>query len=338
MRKLSLKAASGKCDILVGEELENLDEFISAPKTVVITDTNVKHLFASKFPKGEIIEVPVGEKAKTPETVGRLYEWFLELELERGSLVAAIGGGAVCDVAGFASATYLRGLRTAFAPTTLLAQADAAVGGKNGVNFHGYKNLVGTIRQPEVVLCDLSLLQSLPKSEIRNGFAEIVKCACIADQDLFEFVEQHAAEALSLKRTAIEKCVHGALAVKVKAVEADENEAGERRKLNFGHTLGHAVEKTAGKPHGEAISIGMAAAARLSVKRGRLAQKDADRLAALLARIGLPTELDFDKAAALDAVRKDKKRQGDMINFVLLDGIGKAVVEKVTIAELEAVI
>ncbi len=337
MRKLTLKAASGMCEILVGEELENLPDYASAPKTVVITDSNVKHLFAKKFPKGEIIEVPPGEKAKTLETVAKLYERFLELELERGSLVVAIGGGAVCDVAGFASATYLRGLRTAFAPTTLLSQVDAAVGGKNGVNFRGYKNLVGTIRQPELVLCDLSLLESLPRSEIRNGFAEIVKCAAIADREMFEFIEEHAAEALSFKRTAIEKCVHGALAVKVKAVEADENESGERRKLNFGHTVGHAIEKVSGIAHGEAISIGMAAAAKLSVAKGKLGQKDADRLVALLARIGLPTKLDFDKAAALDAVRKDKKRQDDAINFVLLEGIGKAVVEKVAIAELEAV-
>ena len=338
MRKLTLKAASGMCEILVGEELENLPDYASAPKTVVITDSNVKHLFAKKFPKGEIIEVPPGEKAKTLETVAKLYERFLELELERGSLVVAIGGGAVCDVAGFASATYLRGLRTAFAPTTLLSQVDAAVGGKNGVNFRGYKNLVGTIRQPELVLCDLSLLESLPRSEIRNGFAEIVKCAAIADREMFEFIEEHAAEALSFKRTAIEKCVHGALAVKVKAVEADENESGERRKLNFGHTVGHAIEKVSGIAHGEAISIGMAAAAKLSVAKGKLGQKDADRLVALLARIGLPTKLDFDKAAALDAVRKDKKRQDDAINFVLLEGIGKAVVEKVALSELEAVI
>ncbi len=338
MRKLTLRASGGKCDILIGERLENLPDYIGSQKTVVVTDSNVKHLFAKKFPKGEIIEVPAGEKAKTLETVAKLYERFLELELERGSLVVAVGGGAACDVAGFAAATYLRGIRSAFVPTTLLGQVDAAVGGKNGVNFQGYKNLVGTIRQPELVLCDLSLLESLPKSEIRNGFAEIVKCACIADRELFEFIEEHTSEALSLKRTAIEKCVHGALAVKLKAVEADENEAGERRKLNFGHTLGHAIEKLTGKAHGEAISAGMAAAARLSVEKGKLSQKDADRLSGLLSKIGLPVKMEFDRAAAFEAIRKDKKRQDESINFVLLEGIGKAVVEKVTLGELETVL
>ena len=337
MRRITLEAKSGCCEILVGERLENLRDYASAPKVAAVTDSNVKHLLAPRFPKGEIIEVPVGEKAKALETVSMIYERLLSLEFERGSLLVGIGGGAVCDVAGFAAATYLRGIRTALVPTTLLAQADAAVGGKNGVNFKGYKNLVGTIRQPELVLCDLDTLSGLPKSELRNGFSEIVKSAAIADASLFSYLEDHHAEAMALKRTAIEKCVHGALAVKVKVVQEDENESGERRKLNFGHTLGHAVEKVTGRPHGESISIGMAAAARLSVARGRLSEKDAGRLLSLLEKMGLPTSAGVDASSALDAIRKDKKRQEEGINFVLLEGIGKAVVEKVSLSELEAV-
>ena len=338
MRKIVLEAATGRCEILVGERLESITDYVSAPKVAIVTDTNVKHMFALRFPKGQIAEIAPGEASKSLETVQKLYERFLQMELERSSLVIAIGGGVVCDIAGFAASTYLRGVRMAFAPTTLLAQVDAGVGGKNGVNFKGYKNLVGVVCQPELVICDLTLLENLPKSEIRHGFSEIVKSAAIGDAHLFSFLEEHLPDALALKRTAIEKCVEVALSVKVKIVQQDESEAGERRKLNFGHTLGHAIEKTMKMPHGDSISIGMAAAAKLSVKKGKLKQQDADRLIAILEKIGLPTKTEVDKAAVIDAVRKDKKREEDAINFVLLEGIGKAVVEKVSISELEAVL
>ncbi|MBS3067077.1 3-dehydroquinate synthase [Candidatus Micrarchaeota archaeon] len=339
MRIMQLDAPSGTCTLAVGESLANLASYCTSGKTVIVTDNNVRRLHANKFPKAEIIEIERGEDAKTLATVHQLYEKFLELELDRSSLVIAIGGGIVCDVTAFAASTYLRGMRLALVPTTLLAQVDASVGGKNGVNFKGYKNLIGTIRQPELCLFDFDLLKTLSQQELRNGFAEIVKCGAIADANLFAYLEQHHSEAFSHKKTAIEKVVYDSLVVKTDIVAKDEREeSGERMKLNFGHTLGHAIEKTIGLPHGEAISIGMVAVANLSVAKGLLSNKDAERIESLLKKIGLPTKLDYDKSKVIDAVRKDKKRREDDINFVLLEKIGKAKIEKININELEGIL
>ena len=336
---MELSAASGKTRILIGEPVSRLPNYCNAEKTVIVTDGNVKRLHGRAFPPAfPVIEIGIGEKEKTLGTVDALYEKFLGMELERPSMVLAVGGGIVCDVAGFAAATYLRGVRFASVPTTLLAQVDAAVGGKNGVNLKGYKNIIGTIRQPEFVLCDFGFLKTLPRRELLCGMAEAIKSAAIGDAKLFSFLEEHMADALSLKKTAMEKVVHDSLSVKAGIVAADEKESNERRKLNFGHTVGHAIEKVSGMSHGEAISVGMVAAARLSVARGRLAAKDAKRLEALLSGAGLPTDAKLDADAIVDAVRKDKKIEGGNINFVLLSGIGNAVVEKATISELEAVL
>ncbi len=339
MRKIMLETPGGKCCIAVGEPISNLKDYCNAEKVAIITDANVRRLHGSRFPKAEVIEIGTGEGNKTLATVETIYGKLLEMEFERGSLIVGIGGGIVCDVAGFAASTYLRGVRFGFVPTTLLAQVDASVGGKNGVNYHSYKNLVGRIEQPEFVLCDFDLLKTLPQRELRCGFAEAVKSGAIADAGLFSYLEERGAEALALHRTTIEKVVHDSLAVKIAIVGRDEKERGERRKLNFGHTVGHAIEKISQNvSHGEAVAIGMAAAANLSVAKGKLAAKDAARLSSLLGKLGLQTEMELDGASVIEAIRKDKKREGEKINFVLLEGIGKAVVEQVSLEELEAVL
>lgn len=339
MRELKLETTTGKCKIAIGESIARLADYRGEGKLAIVTDANVRRLHGTSFPKCEVIEIGTGEENKTLATVERIYEKLLEMEFERGDMLVGVGGGIVCDVAGFAASTYLRGVRLGLVPTTLLAQVDAAVGGKNGVNLHGYKNLVGTIRQPKFVLCDLELLKTLPQHELKCGFAEVIKGAAIGDAQLFSYLEQHLQQCMELQRTAIEKAVHDSLAVKIAIVSKDEDERGERRKLNFGHTLAHAIEKaTKGVSHGEAVAIGMAAAAKLSVARGKLQEKDAERLVGLLEKAGLPTRMELDIAAVMDAIGKDKKRQGDEINFVLLEGIGQAVVEKISIEELEAVL
>jgi 3-dehydroquinate synthase len=338
MRQMKISGKTGECSIMVGESIGNLEGYCGAGKALIVTDANVRRLHGEKFPGWPVVEVGQGEEAKTLAAVERIYERMLDMEMDRSSMLAGIGGGIVCDVAGFAASTYLRGMRHCFAPTTLIAQADAAVGGKNGVNLRGYKNLVGTIRQPELVLCDLGLLRTLPQREIACGFAEIIKHAAIGDGRLFEFLEAHLEEALSLKRTAIEKAVNDSLSVKAAIVSADEIEKGERMKLNFGHTIGHAVEKAAGLPHGEAIGIGMVAAAGLSSARGMLKKSDAQRISALLARVPLPLEMRGSKAELFDAVAKDKKRRGEAIRMCLLEGIGRAKICEVGLSELEAVL
>lgn len=341
MRKITLKVPSGNCDVLVGESIGHLAEYCGNGKAVIITDGNVRRLHGDKFPKFPVIEIGLGEKNKTLETVQGIYRKFLEMELERSSVVIGIGGGIVCDVAGFAASTYSRGVRFGFVPTTLIAQADAAVGGKNGVNLEGYKNLVGTIRQPGFVLVDFELLKTLPSRELSCGFAEVAKHAAIADASLFSYLEENVGQAISFKRTVIEKVIHDSLLVKTGIVAADETERGERMKLNFGHTVGHAIEKCIALPHGEAVAVGMVAAAKLSCSKGMLQQKDADRLAALLQKAGLPTAVPkgrADATALLDAIRKDKKRKEGSVRMCLLEGIGKAAIVEVKIPELEAVL
>ena len=352
MRELKITGKTGNSKILLGESLSELATYCQP--SVIITDKNVKAAHGSHFPKVNIIEIGIGESAKTLETVKEIYEKMLELGLDRASFVVGIGGGIVCDVAGFAASTYMRGLHFGFVPTTLLSQVDASVGGKNGVNLHRYKNLVGTFNQPEFVLCDFELLKTLPEREIVNGMAEVVKHAAIGEEKLFTYLETQYAEEMALKRTAIEKAVYDSLVVKTRIVAADEKEKGERRKLNFGHTLGHAIEKATAferlepqfkqienvseVPHGKAVSIGMVAAARLSVAKGMLQKKDAERIEELLKRIGLPTKTELDKKEILDAIRKDKKRTGEKINFILLEGIGKAKIVEIELRELEGIL
>ena len=338
MRELRIENPAGASVIAVGESIECLASYCGGTRSVVITDPQVHAALGRRFPSFPVIEIGLGEGSKSLRTIEEVYEAFLGLEIDRASVVIAVGGGVVCDVAGFAASTYLRGLRFGFVPTTLLAQVDASVGGKNGVNLRAYKNLVGTFAQPAFVLCDFDLLGTLPALELRNGVAEVVKTAAIGDSDLFSFLEQRWEGILCLEHGPVERMVYDSLKVKAGIVSRDEREAGERRKLNFGHTLGHAVEKVYHLRHGEAISIGMVAAARLSAARGLLPAAEADRLEGLLKRLGLPVRIEMDSALINDALRKDKKRQDREIHFVLLDGIGSAHVELIGIGELEEVI
>ena len=322
----------------VGDSIAHLRSYCEVAKSVIVTDHTVRALHGSLFPERPVIEIGMGEEAKTLETVEAVYDALLAAGVDRASTIVAIGGGIVCDVAGFAASTFLRGLSFGFVPTTLLAQVDASVGGKNGVNLHGYKNLVGTVCQPGFVICDPEVLGTLPGHEVRNGFAEVIKQAAIGDSALFSFLETDWERALALEPDAIDRVVYGCLKVKTAIVERDERETGERRKLNFGHTLGHAVEKVHRLKHGEAISIGMVAAARLSVKKALLAPEDAARLEVLLKAFGLPVALDVNKELIRDALEKDKKRTDGSILFVLLEGIGKARVVPIKIDEIEEVI
>jgi 3-dehydroquinate synthase len=338
MKRLLVEGRSGRSLIAIGDSLARLQSYCDATRVVIITDPTVRSLHGFRFPPWTVIEIGIGEGAKTLKTAEAVYEAFLSHGVDRASMVVAVGGGIVCDVAGFAASTYLRGLPFGFVPTTLLAQVDASVGGKNGVNLHGYKNLVGTFAQPAIVLCDPDLLRTLPATEVRNGFAEVIKQAAIGDGALFSFLETAREKALSLDPAAIDRIVYDCLRVKTAIVSQDELERGQRRKLNFGHTLGHAVEKVHGLRHGEAVSIGMTAAARLSVKKGLLALDEAARLEALLRAFGLPVSIDLDRDLVCDALKKDKKRAGDAILFVLLDNIGSARVVPIGIDEIEGVI
>lgn len=338
MKKFTIEAGSGTSAILMGESLNHLDQYISTEKTVIITDYNVWEHYRDMFPGCDVIRIGTGEGIKTLETVESLYDELLARNIDRSDFIVGIGGGIVCDIAGFVASTYMRGIRFGFVSSTLLSQVDAGVGGKNGVNFRGFKNMVGVFNQPEFVICDFNLLKTLPKRELLCGFAEIVKHAVIADARMFEYLEENYARALALYDHIIEQLVYDSIVIKSAIVSRDEKESGERRKLNFGHTFGHAIEKTLGVPHGEAVSTGMAFAADLSVKRGGLAQEKADRISDLIGKLELPIHRSGDRQKIVDALQKDKKRSGDAIHFVLLRDIGEAFVEEISMAEIEALV
>jgi 3-dehydroquinate synthase len=338
MKTLEIHGGTGDSTIRVGETLQNLGKYIPAENVVIITDVNVKRFYQDNFPPYPVITIQTGEKIKNLDTVRSIYGKFVEFGVDRSTVIIGIGGGIVCDIAGFAASTFFRGVKFGFVSSTLLSQVDASVGGKNGVNFEGYKNMIGVFNQPEFVICDLNLLNTLPQKEVLCGLAEIVKHAAIGDADLFKYLEEHYQKALALDTGVIERLVYDSVVIKSIIVNKDEKEKGERRKLNFGHTFGHAMEKTTGVRHGEAVSAGMVMASELSVKRGHLQPNESERIKSLLRNLKLPTRLQADRKTVFDALQKDKKRQGDSIYFVLLEDIGKPFVDKISITELEDVI
>ncbi len=338
MNIFEINGNTGKSKILIGERIENLEGYLPPLPRVIITDNHVHRLYGDLFPHAPVIDIGTGEGIKTLGTVMDIFQKLVALEADRSLFLVGIGGGIVCDVTGFVASTYLRGIRFGFAATTLLAQVDASVGGKNGVNFSGYKNMVGVFNQPEFVLCDPRVLTTLSHQERGCGLAEVVKHAAIADQDLFRYMEENIHQILGQRPEALERMVLDSVVIKSSIVNRDEKEQGERRKLNFGHTFGHALEKVHGLPHGEAVSVGMVAAARLSEQKGYLTKSDVNRLLDLLTALKLPTAVAFERAQVLDALRHDKKRKEDIIHFVLLHGIGNATVEPVSLSELTTVL
>ena len=338
MKVVNIKSHNRESVIMIGERLENLNKYLPVKNPIIITDTNVLDCWGKQFPPGDVITIGTGEAIKSLDTVSYVYEQLLKLEVDRASFIVGIGGGIVCDIAGFVASTYMRGVKFGFVSSTLLSQVDASVGGKNGVNFGGYKNIVGVFNQPEFVICDLHLLKTVPQKEILSGFAEIIKHGAIADKNLFIYLEENRDRALSLDLPVIEKLVYDSVIIKSKIVNQDEKEKGERRKLNFGHTFGHAIEKITKVRHGEAVSAGMVIASELAVKKKALAVKDSNRLADLLDKYGLPVRIKFECNEVLETLRKDKKREGDLIYFVLLSEIGNAYVEQIAIQEMEAVL
>lgn len=327
MTTVNIRASGGEYPVVVGGALADLARYTGKARLCIVSDTTVVGLYRRGFPEAAaVVAIETGEKNKNLATVADLYERFLELQIDRSWYVVGVGGGVVCDVAGFAAATFRRGIPCGFVATTLLAQADAAVGGKNGVNLQRYKNMVGTIRQPRFVLCDLEALTTLPPRELSNGFAEIIKHGAIASPGLCELLEAQSERLLKLEKEPLQKALAESISIKAGVVERDEHESGERKKLNFGHTFAHALENRLGISHGEAVSIGMAMAARLSVKLGRLDAAAADRLIALLEKFKLPVTCELSGAEMLAPIRLDKKRRGAELDLVLLDGLGRAVI------------
>lgn len=338
MKVINLATQTGQCTIELGVPIAGIGSIPRIRRAIAITDSNVRRLHGERLCPLESIDIDAAESEKMLHTAEKIYGRLLDLNADRSTTLVGIGGGVTLDITGFVASTYLRGLAFIYAPTTLLAQADAAVGGKNGVNLRGYKNVVGTFAQPERVLCDHSLLATLDADNRRGGFIEIVKHAIIGDERLFCLLEDRAEEALALEAGFMEEILFASLTVKTGIVSRDEKEGGLRRMLNLGHTLGHAVEKVSSLPHGDAVGMGLGFAARFSNLRGKLTDANTRRILGLLERFGIPAVPTGEKEAIKDAVHKDKKRDGSNIHFVIPGKIGQCEVEEISLKELEGAI
>jgi len=316
-------------------------------RVAVVTNTTVAGLYleptvaalrAADFDP-QVIQMPDGEEHKNLAWLAFVYDKLIDAEIDRGGAVVALGGGVVGDLAGFGAATYLRGITCVQVPTTLVAQVDSSVGGKTGINHAAGKNLIGVFAQPRFVLADVDCLRSLPRRELVAGLAEVIKYGAILDPALFALLETRRPEILRLERDLLIHIVKTSCTLKALVVAEDETEGDYRAVLNFGHTLGHAIESLTEYRqylHGEAVAIGMAAAARVSERLGLCGAADAKRVRRLIADYGLPTEIpgDITPDALALALRTDKKARGGAIKFVCIEAIGRTRFERLTCEEV----
>ena len=315
-----------------------LEQIVPKEQTILITDENVFASQSAKFSGWKIIVIKPGEEFKQQKAVDKIFQQLIAFEADRKTFIVGVGGGVVTDITGYAASVYMRGLKFGFVPTTILAMVDASIGGKNGVDVGIFKNLVGLIKQPEFLLFDYSLLQTLPQEHWINGFAEIIKHACIKDKDLFEILEHESLEHFQSDRNKLANLIERNVAIKTAVVLKDEFEQADRRLLNFGHTLGHAIENNYQLLHGHAISIGMMAACSISVELNHFDLAEKKRIAGLFHQYGLPSHLQIDHGKIWEILKMDKKRTGNKMNFVLLNKIGEAVVHPIPFDQLKELI
>jgi 3-dehydroquinate synthase len=350
--RIDVDTGAGASAIWIGDGISEqlptlLDAHTVGKRRFVVSSPVIWRLHGARLHQiaggAEPILIPDGERFKNLQSVSRIYEALIRAGADRGSAIVAVGGGVIGDTAGFAAATFLRGIALAHVPTTLLAQVDSSIGGKVGVNHALGKNLIGAFHQPAVVAVDPLLLETLPRREFRSGLYEVVKYGVIASRDLFDRVARDTKRIFAREPDVLLPAIVESCRIKARVVSADEREGGLRRILNFGHTVGHALEavtKYRRYRHGEAIALGMLAAADLSVARGALAERERQALAQLIALLGpLPTVSDLTTSEILEAIRRDKKVVNGRLHFVLAIELGATMtVDDVTEEELRAVL
>lgn len=318
-------------DTLLQDALDDVPEqilIIHAPSLAVVAGEVREQLQAPAGPYRRVLlaEVPDAEDAKRLEVAQFCWQILGQADFTRSDLIIGLGGGATTDLAGWVAASWLRGVRVVQIPTTVLAMADAAVGGKTGINTAEGKNMVGAFHVPELVVCDLDVLDSLAENERIAGFAEVVKCGFIAEPEILDLIEENPSEAVNPGSAPFRRCLELSIATKARVVGEDPGEKGLREILNYGHTLGHAIEHSERYQwrHGAAVSIGMVFAAELARLSGRLSDAEADRHRSILESLGLPTSYPSGRWPTLLAtMRRDKKARGSMLRFIVLDAIGK---------------
>jgi 3-dehydroquinate synthase len=309
---------------LLGERVRRV--LVIHPRALRLTGDTVRDELAAAGFTSLTAEIPDAEEGKHIQVAAFCWQVLGQNDFTRSDAIVAVGGGAVTDLAGFVAATWLRGVKVIHMPTSLLGMVDASVGGKTGINTAEGKNLVGAFHPPAAVLADLDTLDTLPRNEMISGMAEVIKCGFIADPAILDLVEKDPTAVVDPQSDVLRELIERAIAVKAKVVSEDLKESGLREILNYGHTLGHAIElvERYSWRHGAAVSVGMMFAAELARSVGRLSDADADRHRSILDSLGLPVTYRRDRwQGLLDGMRRDKKSRGDLLRFVVLDGIAK---------------
>lgn len=338
MKLIEAKYKSGATDIFIGENFAKMFSRFPNERTIIITDKKVYSLYRDLFPDVPTICISPGEKNKTLDTVDFILKNLVKFNADKKSFLVAIGGGIVCDITGFVASSYMRGTDFGFIPTTLLAQVDASIGGKNAVNYKNIKNLIGFIKHPNIIFCDPNFILTLPKKQIANGFAEIIKIAVISSPELFEYLEDYYKEASKLNLDCIENIIYKAIDLKIKIVQQDETDKGIRRVLNLGHTVGHGLEAVYGLPHGYGVSIGIITALRISESLGICDRETLTRVTGLINKFKLPVKMEYDLDLIFKYIGFDKKKDAGSLHYVLPEKIGKAVVKQFDFPTLKELI
>lgn len=343
MREIKINLENRLSTVYAGGSIDDIGSCTNLSKSIIVTDVNVHRLYADRFRGVPAIVIGTGEGVKTLSTVEQIMREFIALGADRNTFILGIGGGIVSDITGFAASIFMRGLDFGFVSTTLLSQVDASVGGKNGVNIDRLKNMAGVFCQPRFVICDHTMLATLPEEEYRNGMAEMIKTACLDSEGLYDFIWQQREELKRRDTGAVEEAVYRCAAFKASVVAQDERETGLRRILNLGHTAGHAVEKVHGVAHGHAVAAGIGFSLFMSQKFGLIESGAAEKIISMLRFFGLPAGLS-DAASAGDSAKlaaaasSDKKRDGNTVRFVLLEGIGRPLVREINLSDLDTLI
>jgi 3-dehydroquinate synthase len=336
MIKKTFSFSSADVTYYINADFAYLEKLLSKEQAVIVTDENIFSKHQKKFKGWKTILIKAGEQFKIQVTADNIIQQLIDAGADRKTTLIGVGGGVITDITGYVAGVFMRGIKCGFVPTSVLAMVDAAIGGKNGIDVGLYKNMVGLIRQPAFLLYDFSLLKSLPKEEWVNGFAEVIKHACIKDAPMFTLLEQNKLSFFQKDFTALAKLIQRNALIKTKVVISDEFEKGERKLLNFGHTLGHAIENLYHIPHGHAVSIGMGVACKFSETITGF--KGTDRVVNVLKQYGLPPQFDFDKAETFRILKSDKKKDNQSINYILLNKIGRASIVSLPFTEIEILI
>ncbi len=336
MKNWKVKFSNSTVSFVLDGSFAAIDKMVDKTQAIYITDENVYALHQKKFKGKKTIVIPAGEEHKQQATVDFIIEALLNFGATRQAVLIGVGGGVVTDMVGYVAGIYMRGVTVGFVPTTILAMVDASIGGKNGIDVGLYKNMVGLIRQPQFLVYDLDFLKSLPPHQWENGFAEIIKHAAIKDAKMMKELSVNNLSFYQKNKKALASLIERNVQIKVKVVQKDEFEKRDRKLLNFGHTIGHAIENQHILLHGHAISIGMVYAAKISQVLTGFSETNI--LVETLKKYGLPTAMRFDIQETMQVMQKDKKKATAGMQYVVLQKIGKASCETIPMKSLEKLI